>query len=142
MLAQTILGLRRKRQENDKPTPGLIAIELITGIGGIATAVYSYSQVTGVVAHQHLFYLILCYLAIIISVKSLWDSHQKFTYYCGCNFVMFVIDLIFMLVVPYTPYKYEGAFMVYNVSYYLYPLYMVGCTIMFYKLISQMRGII
>jgi hypothetical protein len=42
MLAQTILGLRRKRQENDKPTIGVIAIEILVGLAGIVSAVYSY----------------------------------------------------------------------------------------------------
>ncbi len=142
MLAQTILGLRRKRQQDDKPTIGVIAIEVLVGLGGIVAAVYSYSQVTGTVAHQHLVYLILCYIAIIVSLSSFWASRNSFTYYCGCSFVMFGINLIFMLVVPYTHYKYKGVILVYSVAYYTYPAYMVVCTVMFCKLISQMRGII
>jgi hypothetical protein len=142
MLAQTILGLRRKRQENDQPTVGVIAIEILVGLVGIVSSIYSYSHVTGTVAHRHLVYLILCYVVIVASLASLRASHKSFTYYCGCNFVVFAIDLIFMLVVPYTHYKYSGMIFVYSVAYYTFPAYMVACTVMFCKLISQMRGII
>jgi hypothetical protein len=141
MLAGAILGIRRRKSQDDKPTVGLAAMELLIATVGIILSAYSCSRVTGVIAHHHLVYLSICYASIFVSMISLKYPYQtNFLYFWAFNFIMFVINGVFMVAVLFSQYTFEGSKLAYGLAYYAYPAYIIACIVMNLKTLSSFKG--
>jgi hypothetical protein len=89
MLANAILGIRRKKGLDDKPTANLVGVELLIAIVGIVSSFYSCYRVIGTTAHRHLVFLGICYASIFVPMISFKYPYPQanFLYFWVFNFI-------------------------------------------------------